>query len=321
MRRCLAATVARSVVGVAILLVFLTTDIFAQHQFKQPNGRKTGLRPGVCSNGRSFGLENERQTLYESKYYRKQIGGALESTYDRLSLSQGRLREAQSDADYATKSWLSADERAFRDEELQEDAAGRLKAATKRLRAIEAATLAAQRDESPFGRLRAAVRRGVANLKAAEHLVLASSEYRRRRAAVDAGSARPIDLVQLRRRLLESDAACRRIKTQLAQLKRQMDVARAVLFRNNPDWQATTDQIAQARQAKSASRRSLSRSLRDRSRADSALRRAQNSAAAEQQSIDREGRRVTSLRISDQALAEQQRRILSGRAVKKLKRR
>ncbi len=312
MGRYLSATLGRSVAGVAILLVFLTTDVFAQYQYKPPYGCKTGLRPGVRPYGLPFGSVNERQTLYESEYYREQIGRALDSTYGRLSQSHDRLREAQSDADYAAKGWLSADERAFHAETSLEDAAGRLEAATKRRRALEAAILAAQRDDSPYGRLRAAVRRAVDDLKIAEQHVLASPEYRRRRAALDARSARPIELLQLRRRLLEADATYRRIKAHSAQRKQQMEVARAELFHNNLAWQAATDQIAEARDAKSTSRRNLSRSRRDRSRAETDLRHSRASAATEQRAIDREGRRATSLRITDQEFAAQQRRILGG---------
>ena len=177
---------------------------------------------------------------------------------------------------------------------------------------IQAAILAAQRDDSPYGRLRAAVRRAVEDVNTAEQRVLASPEYRRRRAAVDTGSARPIELLKLRRRLLEADANYQRIKADSAQRKQQLNVARAELFHNNVDWRAATDQIVQARDAKSTSRRNLSRSRRDRSRAESDLRRSQESAAAEQRVIDREDRRATSLRITDQEYAAQQRRILSG---------
>jgi len=312
MGRHWAVTLERSVAGVAILLVFLTTNGFAQYQYQQPNGCKTALRPGVRLYGLPFDSASEQQTLYESEYYRKQIGRALDSTYGRLSQSQDRLRQAQSDADYAAKGWLSAEERVFHAETSQEDAAGRMKAATKRLRTIEAAILAAQRDDSPYGRLRAAVRRAVEDLKTAEQRVLASPEYRRRRAAVDAGSTRPIELLKLRRRLLEADATYRRIKAHSAQRKQQMEVARAELFHNNLAWQAATDQIAEARDAKSTSRRNLSRSRRDRSRAETDLRHSRASAATEQRAIDREGRRATSLRITDQEFAAQQRRILGG---------
>ena len=271
------------------------------------------MRPGAAPYGLPFGSTSDRQTLYQSEYYRKQISGALDSTYDRLNRSHKRLREAESDADYAAQSWLSADERAFRAEMSSADAAGRLEAATKRLRATETAILAAQRDDSPYGRARAAIRRAVGELKTAEQRLLASSEYRRRRAAVDDGSARPIELLQLRRSLLEGDAAYRRIKAQLAQLKQQLDDARANLFHSSPAWQAATEQMAQARQAKSTSRRNLSRSRRDRTRAEADLRRSQGSAAVEQQTIARESRRAMSLGIVDQEHAAQQRRILSGR--------
>ncbi|MCH8923403.1 MAG: AMP-binding protein, partial [Planctomycetes bacterium] len=196
---------------------------------------------------------------------------------------------------------------------IAEDAAGRLEAATKQLRATETAILAAQRDDSPYGRARAAVRRTAIELKTAEQRLLASSEYRRRRAAVDAGSARPIELLQLRRSLLEGDAAYRRIKARLAQRKQQLDDARAKQFQSSLAWQAATEQMAQARQAKSTSRLSLTRSRRDRTRAEADLRRSQDSAAAEQQTIARESRRATSLGLADQEHAALQRRILSGR--------
>ena len=318
MGRQLAATripgrLGRSVVAFAMLAVCFTADALAQYQFRQPYGCKTGLRPGAAPYGLPFGSASDRQTLYQSEYYRRQIGGALDSTYDRLSQSQKRLREAESDADYAAQSWLSADERAFHAEVSSTDAAGRLEAATKQLRATETAILAAQRDDSPYGRARAAVRRTAIELKTAEQRLLASSEYRRRRAAVDAGSARPIELLQLRRSLLEGDAAYRRIKARLAQRKQQLDDARAKQFQSSLAWQAATEQMAQARQAKSTSRLSLTRSRRDRTRAEADLRRSQDSAAAEQQTIARESRRATSLGLADQEHAALQRRILSGR--------